>query len=79
MRHLMILLALLATAAHAQSFTGCQCKADRTSGVLKSAKEKRGRIGSASESAAAYPVLAEVLSTNLPKKPLNKLAEKQFW
>ena len=39
----------------------------------------QGRIGSATESAAAHPVLAEVLSTNLPKKPLNQLAEKQFW
>ena len=35
----------------------------------------RGRIGSASESAAADPVLVKVPGTDLPKMPLNKLTE----
>ncbi len=46
---------------------------------LESTKEKRERIGSATESAAADSVREAVLSTDLPKKPLSKLAEKQFW
>ena len=47
--------------------------------VLGSAKEKRGRIDSASESTAAEPALEEVPSTNLPKKPLNQFDQKQYW
>ena len=48
-------------------------------GVSEMIKIKRRRIDSATEFAAADPVLKEMPSTNLPKKSPNRFTEKNLW